>query len=362
MARGIERYLYQLANALAACNVQVEILTWRWENPIQMDVLDPRVRVRILPTSRYFAAQAIVPFYVWHFTKEKYDYVWIFFAGYGEAEALALVPGQRFGIVLHYPYEQVPHRYREFKRYGLASRAADIVSVSQAVANGAREAFGRTSQVIPHGIDTAQFQPASESRERLRRQLGLPEHFTILLTVAALEERKGIQYVIQALPIVRKQFPDLVYIVLGEGAWRDSLNTQIKGLNLEASVQLPGVREDVVAYYQAADVFILLSRGEALPFAPLEAMACELPVLCSAHAPFDQLIEPAFGIMVDEQDSERVAETILALLKQPEQRRKMGKAGRAKICAEFVWHQVAAHYLNLMKAHFPHDSMRTDHS
>src|SRR5687768_16372073 len=55
-ARGIERFLFRLANALARDGVEVEILTWSWPKPVAIDTLEPQVRVRVLPTSRYFAA------------------------------------------------------------------------------------------------------------------------------------------------------------------------------------------------------------------------------------------------------------------------------------------------------------------
>src|SRR4051812_5617289 len=93
--RGIERFLFNLANALARRGVEVEILTWRWPEPVVIDTLDARVRTRVLPTSRYFAARCIIPWYTYHLLRENYDFVWIFFAGYGEAEALALASAVR---------------------------------------------------------------------------------------------------------------------------------------------------------------------------------------------------------------------------------------------------------------------------
>src|ERR1051326_3870824 len=87
-ARGIERYVFDLANALSAVGVEVHLVTWNWKPSIQIDEIDPRVCVHRLPTSRYFAAKAIVPFYARHLRKQQYDFVWIAFAGYGEAESL----------------------------------------------------------------------------------------------------------------------------------------------------------------------------------------------------------------------------------------------------------------------------------
>src|SRR2546423_1389729 len=133
--RGIERYTISLANALARTGVEVHILTWRWPQPVQIDTLDPQVQVHLMPTSRYYAARAVVPFYAWDLLRHAYDFVWIFFAGYGEAQALGLARRMPFGIVFHYPFAEVPHRYDEFRRHRLAQRATLLVSVSQFVAD-----------------------------------------------------------------------------------------------------------------------------------------------------------------------------------------------------------------------------------
>src|SRR5258708_3186752 len=137
--RGIERYTLNLANGLARRGVEVHLLTWKWPQPLKIDEIDSSIRIHRLPTSSYFAAKVIVPFYVQHLSKHAYDFVWIAFAGYGEAEALRFARQQSFGIVFHYPLAQVPHRYREFNRYGLAERAAQIVSVSENVADAVPE-------------------------------------------------------------------------------------------------------------------------------------------------------------------------------------------------------------------------------
>jgi hypothetical protein len=116
--------------------------------------------VKVLPTSRYYAARCIIPLYAYHLLREKYDFVWVFFAGYGEAEGLALasiLKEIRYGISLHYPYSQVPHRYREFKRLGCISRARRIVATSRHVADGVSEAFGLPSDIIRTGVDVSQF-------------------------------------------------------------------------------------------------------------------------------------------------------------------------------------------------------------
>lgn len=349
-ARGIERYTLNLANALTRRGVQVSLLTWRWQEPVQIEKLDSSVQVHIMPTSRYYAAAAVVPFYVRELASNRYDLVWIYFAGYGEAEALTLVRGQRFGIVFHYPSAQVPHRYREFTRYGLARRASRIVSVSRFVADGVREALGRESVVIHHGVDTNRFAPDPLARDRIRKSLNLAPDTNLLATTAALEERKGVQWVLQALPRILSDFPNTTYLIVGDGPYREVLERQVRELGLMGCIRFMGTQVDTAPFYQAADLSLILSRGEASSFTALESMACETPIIAARRPPFKELITDDCGALVDETDPSEVAGTIIGLLANADRRFAYGKAGRARVMAEFTWDRSAAEYVRLLES------------
>ena len=347
-ARGIERYTFSLVNALVKRGIKVDLLTWHWEVPSQIDELDMRVRVYAFPTSRYYSAQAIVPFYVWHLLTHRYDFIWIFFAGYGEAEALTLVHRQKFGIVFHFPYSQVPHRYREFRRYGLAQRANRLVSVSQFVASGVREALERESIVIHHGVDTQRFAPDETQRTKMRTMLGVSADAPMLVTAAALEERKGIQWVLRALPRIVEQFPDTIYLVLGEGAYRGTCEQLVCDLQITGHVRFLGTQANVTPFLQSCDVSLILARGEASSLTALESMGCGIPVIASQQPPFNELIDPSYGIIVNEQDECQVADAVIGLLQDLKKRQAMGVAGRARIVTDFTWHRVANRYSSLV--------------
>jgi glycosyltransferase involved in cell wall biosynthesis len=346
--RGIERFLFRLANALARCGVEVEILTWRWPAPVVIDDLDPAVRLRVLPAPRYFAAKCIAPLYAYHLLRRSYDFVWIFFAGYGEAEALSLASLARelpYGVSLHYPFNLVPHRYREFRRLGCIRNARRIVSTSRYVAEGARRAFGRGSDIIRTGVDTSLFRHGPEEREAARRTLGLRPDDSVVLTVAALEGRKGIHHVLNALPEVRKARPRLKYLVVGEGPARAELQARVSQLGLDEVVRLAGSTANVLPYYQAADVFALLSHGEAAPIAPLEAMAAELPLVVARQPPFDEIVGEGCGVLVAEDKPAEVAREIGLFLSEGGRGRAAGEAGRRRVCREFTWERIARQYL-----------------
>ena len=348
-ARGIERYTFNLGNALAQRGVDVNLVTWKWQPSLEINEIDSRVRIHSLPASRYFAAKAIVPFYLWHLLRHRYDFVWIAFAGYGEAEGLMLARRQPFGIVFHYPLTQVPHRYREFNRYGLAQRAAKIISVSQYVADGVREFFGRESAVIHHGADAQRFKPDEEMRRVKRKELGVGDA-PLLVTAAALEARKGIQWVMHALPEVLERFPETIYLVLGGGDYRDALEQLASDLGIQSHVRFMGEQEDVTPFYQAADISLILSRGEASSLSALESLACEVPVIAARRPPFDELIRDEYGVLVDEEDANALTGVVESLLANPAQRRAMGGRGRAHVREHFSWERAAEEYIRVMES------------
>jgi len=348
-ARGIERFTLNLGNQLAARGLDVELLTWRWGKKYRLKQTHPDITVKELPTSRYYAAKAIIPFYVFELLRGQYDLVWIYFAGYGEAAALNLLKRQRFGIVLHYPVEQVLHRYQEFQRAGLIERAAHVVAVSEYVARGAETTFQRRPTVIHHGVDAQRFCPNPQVRRALRAKLGIDENEIVIVTAAALEERKGIQWVLRALPNVLPS-QHVTYLVLGEGAYKSELEHIARDQNLNGAVRFLGAHSDIVPYYQAADLAIILAHGEASSLFALEAFACELPVITSGAPPFDELLEADVGVQVNETDASEVAHAILQLGADSALRTTMGQRARARVLADFTWEKTADAYIKLMQA------------
>jgi glycosyltransferase involved in cell wall biosynthesis len=347
-ARGIERFTLNLANQLAARELDVELLTWRWGKKFRLKQTHPDITVQELPTSRYYAAKAIVPFYVWELARRQYDLVWIYFADYGEAAALNLLKRQRFGIVLHYPVEQVPHRYQEFQHAGLVERAAHVVAVSEYVARGAEATFQRRPTVIPHGVDAHRFCPNPQVRSAMRAKLEIDENEIVIVTAAALEERKGIQWVLRALPNVLPS-QRLTYLVLGEGAYKSELEHIARAQNLDGAVRFLGAHSDIVPYYQAADLAVILARGEASSLFALEAFACELPVITSGAPPFEELIDEEIGLQVDETNASQVAHAIMQLGADSALRTMMGRRARERVLADFTWEKAADAYIKLMQ-------------
>ena len=163
----------------------------------------------------------------------------------------------------------------------------------------------------------------------------------ILISVARLVEKKGIEYAIHALAELVQDFPQLRYIIIGDGTKRKRIQQLIENYNLNKYVLLLGwcMPEEIINYLTQADLFIhpalTSSSGsqEAMPCVIKEAMAIGLPIVSTFHGGIPELVENGIsGFLVSERDIEALREKIKYLIKHPECWQKMGLAGR--MCVE----------------------------
>jgi len=204
-------------------------------------------------------------------------------------------------------------------------------------------------EVINSGVNVERFRPDIDSTA-VRHRLRLDRR-RVLLTVARLDARKGIDTVIQALPTVRERFPDALYLVVGEGVERPALERLTHQLGLTEFVRFAGHVSDgdLPAVYNACDLFVMISRaltdresveGFGIVFA--EAAACGKASLGGRSGGIpDAVVEGKTGLLVDPQDTDAVAEAIIRLLDHPEEAERMGRQGRERVLAELQWPIVA---------------------
>ena len=138
-------------------------------------------------------------------------------------------------------------------------------------------------RVVGNGVDINKFYPLDKAQER--RELDIPADAKVLISVGALVERKGFHRVIEVLPELVKQYPQIIYLIVGgdspEGNIRDKLEQQVKELKLENHVRFLGAlsSEKLKKPLSAADIFVLSTANEGWANVFLEAMACGLPVV-----------------------------------------------------------------------------------
>jgi len=202
--------------------------------------------------------------------------------------------------------------------------------------------------VIPNGVDVNRFNPNVDGRE-IRRRLGLQDK-QVILFVGGLRDRKGIPYLMQAMKHVSKEVPDSYLVICGEGSQRSSLEEMSRELGISEYTVFTGEvpYEDLSKYYAACDLFVLPSNYEAQGIVLLEAMSSQRAVVATRVGGIPETLGSDAGILVPPRDPLTLAQAMLTLLKDPELRLRMGRAGR-KRASSFDWRRIASKTIELYK-------------
>jgi teichuronic acid biosynthesis glycosyltransferase TuaC len=196
-------------------------------------------------------------------------------------------------------------------------RATRIFAVSDSLKRLAMS-FGLPDDkilVVGNGVDTAKFRRLD--RREARQSLGLAMDAPVLVSVGALVERKGFHRVLDCLPVLRRRFPGLRYLIVGgagpEGDWSGRLSRSVIDLGLQDCVLFLGTlpQEALRAPLSAADVFVLATHNEGWANVFLEAMACGLPVVTTEVGGNAEVVANAkLGILVPFGQPQRLTEAI----------------------------------------------------
>lgn len=215
------------------------------------------------------------------------------------------------------------------------------VSISREVANTVRAVYGRSihTPVIYNGIPTACFVL------RAGRDNAKGEKDVVLLHVGRFAPQKNHLLLIEAFALAVKEYPTMQLWLVGDGPLQPAVERLVKEKGLEEKVLFLGIRDDVPKLLADSDVFILPSDWEGVPLTVLEAMAAGKPVIATAVGGVPELVEDgATGVLVPPRDPEALAQGILRLVKDPDLRRRMGKAARERALEHFDISRTAREY------------------
>ena len=185
---------------------------------------------------------------------------------------------------------------------------------------------------LPNGIPPL---PPPSGRS-LRAELGIPAGAPVIGSVSVLRTQKALDVLLRASVGIRRRFPELRVLVVGEGPERERLERLAHQLQLEDTVTFLGQRADVADILAAVDVAVSTSAFEGSPLAIMEYMAAGKPVVATAVGGVPDLIDSGVhGLLVDPADITGVVEAVSLLLERPDLRRKMGEAARERQRREF---------------------------
>jgi glycosyltransferase involved in cell wall biosynthesis len=186
-------------------------------------------------------------------------------------------------------------------------------------------------------VDPLSFRdPEPQRVNKLWQEFGINQGDPVLLTVARLDPPKGHRFLFSALSAVRRSYPAIKLLVVGDGPSRSSLEALCRDLDLNESIVFTGTRFDVPELLAIANVFVLPTLSEGMPLTLLEALAAGVPTVMSRIGPIEEVIvEDENGILVPPRSPSALANGILRLLNYPEKAQAMGERGKALVNEKF---------------------------
>jgi glycosyltransferase involved in cell wall biosynthesis len=196
----------------------------------------------------------------------------------------------------------------------------------------------RKIAVIPVGIDL-RFWKSFEGKARPPAALETTDPGTrIILVATQLIRRKGIGYLLRAVPEIRKGWDDFRIVLAGSGDAEAELRSLASAMHIEDRVLFLGRLDEaeLTAVYRRADVFVLPSIGEGQPTCILEAWAHGKPVVATDISGVADYYRDA-AVLVPPADSPALAEGILKILHDPQGAKSLGEKGKKLVESKFDW-------------------------
>ncbi len=202
-----------------------------------------------------------------------------------------------------------------------------LIAVSTVARDSASQHFPGTYRIIPNGVDIREFDG------NVKPLASLAKYDPKILFVGRFEPRKGLKYLLQALPRIISVFPDAILVVVGTGImeryYRRFIEEHVKD-HVIFAVNAP--REAIPGYYASCDVFCSPAIGaESFGIILLEAMAAGKPIVAADIPGYRTVLEQGReGVFCQPCDPDDLADKMIALLRDQDLREQMGRAGRAK--------------------------------
>lgn len=250
--------------------------------------------------------------------------------------------GRLAAIGLKIPVIYTEHLWT--KNYKLTSRVANLIqlvalwfldmftnaniAVSQAVKDFMVESqISRPEKitVIYNGIEMPETKAKPFSSEEIT-----------LGTVGTLNQQKGIQYLIQALPMVIGEFPKTKLIIVGEGDYKSELEKLVKKIKLQKVVSFSGFVKEIEKEMKEFDIYIQPSLSESFGLAIVHAMSLGLPVVATNTGGIPEVVTTGkSGILIERESPKALANGILKLLRDKTMAKEMGHLGREEAEIKF---------------------------
>ncbi|MCK5211440.1 glycosyltransferase family 4 protein [Candidatus Parcubacteria bacterium] len=207
-------------------------------------------------------------------------------------------------------------------------------------------------RVIHNAVNIENFTPETRQRNNIPRPA--------LIFVGRLVEKKGVEYIIKAMPQIIKSYPACHLEIIGDGPKKQSLQKLSQTVSSESNIKFLGSvsHNNIPKYLAASDIFIgpsivaknLDTEGFGVVF--IEAMACGLPIITTAVGGITDIIKNnENGFIVETKNEQAIADVVIKLLRDESLRVRLGQAGRKTVEEKFTWRSITDKYYECYLCH-----------
>lgn len=348
---GVENYVYYLSQELVKKGHHVKVICANEPNSPKEEIID-NITVKRVPYIGKLANTNITPSLPLEILREKeYDIMHTHLPTPWSADWSAFFSKlKNKPLVLNYYNDivaqggiskNIAQLYNQTFLKLLLKKADRIIIIQENYLHSSPylSEYADKISVVPVGVDVNLFKP-----------MKLYEHKNSIFFLSLLDEfhkYKGLEYLLKAIKIVKKDIEDIKLIIGGKGNLLEYYRSMAESLGLEDNVEFHGfIAEDkIVEYYNSCSLFVLpsiSSAQEGFGIVALEAMACEKPVITTDIVGVaDDLNNVNAGKIIPPKDVEKLAQAIVELLIHPRMSKKMGINGRKLVEEKYTWLKIA---------------------
>ena len=228
----------------------------------------------------------------------------------------------------------------------VANQANTVLVPSPYLQKRARKYLNIDPIVVPNGIDLNDiFQGKSRILEKYRGK-------RIILSASRLIKIKGIDFNLRAIARLKEKYPNLLYLIIGDGPEKRSLENLVKDLKIEKEVEFlgPQSHKKTMEYMSICDIFSTPSWQETFGLVYLEAMANGKPVIGCQDQGVDGIVkEKETGLLVKQKDVDSLVIAIDFLLSNPEKAKEIGERAKKLVLENYTWEKAIKKLVGIYK-------------
>ena len=236
-------------------------------------------------------------------------------------------------------------RYINDTEWMLTYESSEVIVNSKFMKNDLQRLFGLPYEkinVVANGINSTAYSGVEKDYD-FRRQYAA-DNEKIILFMGRLVYEKGVQHLISAMPKILENYHDAKLVIAGKGGMLDELKAQVEAMGLGQKVYFTGYlnAKQVSKMYKCADISVFPSTYEPFGIVALEAMLAGVPTVVSDVGGLNEIVDHGVdGMKSYAGNPNSLADSILALLFNPQLCESIAKKAKAKVKNEYSWTKIA---------------------